>query len=124
SPLAYVTNANPVNNPPEWLLPARLDRVADVLCALRSEPFEVGERLVVEGVEIRGVVEPAKFDEPVGQLLADAIDVHGRPPDEVVNATLELGRAGGVGAVAHGLARLAADRLAARRAMVRHCVRD
>ena len=73
---------------------------------LLAEPFQPGDLVPVEPVNVARVMDPAEVDEPVRQVRAETLDVHRCPADEVVDSLLELRRARGVGAVPHRHARL------------------
>src|SRR5690606_4082984 len=82
---ANVLDAESVDQAPQWLLLALLDRRLEILGALLPEPFKPGDLLHVQMVDIADVIDPAKIDEPVCQLFSQPLYVHCRAPDEMVD---------------------------------------
>src|SRR5207249_3074021 len=104
----------------ERRLLAPLDFAEQILGGLLAHPLELDERIEVQMVEIREVLDELRLDELMHELVAEPVDVHGVLAGEVADSAFELGRTGDVDAAVVDAAFLALNVPATARTGARH----
>src|SRR5215212_7444341 len=118
--LADIWDAERKDKTLQWTLLAGFDSRSQVVDAGFTEALELSDRLPVQRIDVSEIANHAEIHEPIGELFTEALNVHAAARGEVMNMTLELSGAGGIGAVTNRFAFSTVSGRPANRAAHRH----
>ncbi len=119
-PLAYKLDPQGINQTRQRILLARFNLIQQVLCGFLGHALQSGNRVFLQRIEIRDILDEPFVHKLIHDFVAQPIDVHCVPPRKVQNRFFPLRRTRRIHAAVRHLALNVMNRAPAFRALPWH----